>query len=613
MSPTRSLLLPIMILLLAARSSMSEVIQVPLGGDIQAAIDSAQPDDTIQLEAGTYEISSTLVTNVPLTLIGVEGIDGEPLSTIDAGRRCSIIVSKPSLDVRHLVLKDGMTLFDEKKGGPDGDPCEYAGSGNGGAILANGPLSMRGCSIIGCRAANLGGAIYARQAVELIDCILRDNAARYGGGISSQSQIDSDVISMTDCMFESLAACTGAVLHLFRTPAAMTGCTVVDSRGSALFYNQTVGRLLELESSIICDNNAIGLDYGALDYRFDEDSFVCGSLDDTDGDGVPDDCADADHTVAALVRAALDAGAQEVVLPPGEFRLAAPLALGSVQTPFTIRGDSESSTTLSGRGVLPIILVSQTQSDWGVLATGIRLEDGHGMAGGGISCFFSSVRCENVTIAGCSATSGGGAYGYSTDMSLSDTRFESCRSSQGAAIMATSFSSIPEAISVDFIDCTTEGPGSVVSLIDHQGMPRFVGCQWRLGSASEFSAISVAPEDDFPASMRGSLEQCGFEYDTAGQIIFPGTFIWDSVDCTFSSCCPFESPVSMLFATESDLIWRCDGCIGDVTCDGEVTPADLGRLLAAWGTSDHRFDLDLDGIVRAPDLGVMLTDWGLCD
>ena len=46
----------------------------------------------------------------------------------------------------------------------------------------------------------------------------------------------------------------------------------------------------------------------------------------------------------------------------------------------------------------------------------------------------------------------------------------------------------------------------------------------------------------------------------------------------------------------------------DLNCDGVVNGADLGILLAAWGTSGPG-DLNGDGIVDGADLGLLLTAW----
>jgi hypothetical protein len=44
-----------------------------------------------------------------------------------------------------------------------------------------------------------------------------------------------------------------------------------------------------------------------------------------------------------------------------------------------------------------------------------------------------------------------------------------------------------------------------------------------------------------------------------------------------------------------------------------VDGADLGQLLAAWGTcSGCAFDLNGDGSVDGADLGEMLAGWGAC-
>jgi hypothetical protein len=56
-----------------------------------------------------------------------------------------------------------------------------------------------------------------------------------------------------------------------------------------------------------------------------------------------------------------------------------------------------------------------------------------------------------------------------------------------------------------------------------------------------------------------------------------------------------------------------DECVatvpGDLTGDGLVDGADLGLLLAAWGTDDDAADLNEDGIVDGADLGLLLSLW----
>ena len=59
----------------------------------------------------------------------------------------------------------------------------------------------------------------------------------------------------------------------------------------------------------------------------------------------------------------------------------------------------------------------------------------------------------------------------------------------------------------------------------------------------------------------------------------------------------------------------CDSCTSDVNGDGTVDAADLGALLALWGTnanSSPRADANRDGTVDAADLGLLLGYWGDC-
>ena len=62
----------------------------------------------------------------------------------------------------------------------------------------------------------------------------------------------------------------------------------------------------------------------------------------------------------------------------------------------------------------------------------------------------------------------------------------------------------------------------------------------------------------------------------------------------------------------------CFNCSADLDDNGHVDSADLGLLLAAWGScpSDEEAcpaDLDLDGVVNAADLGLLLSLWGECN
>ncbi len=60
-----------------------------------------------------------------------------------------------------------------------------------------------------------------------------------------------------------------------------------------------------------------------------------------------------------------------------------------------------------------------------------------------------------------------------------------------------------------------------------------------------------------------------------------------------------------VFLNESSVIT----IFGDLNGDGLVNGADLGLLLAAWGSADPDADLNGDGIVNGSDLGLLLAAW----
>ena len=58
------------------------------------------------------------------------------------------------------------------------------------------------------------------------------------------------------------------------------------------------------------------------------------------------------------------------------------------------------------------------------------------------------------------------------------------------------------------------------------------------------------------------------------------------------------------------IVKKASPCLADLTGDGQVNGADLGLMIAAWGTSDG--DLTDDGITNGADLGLLIAAWGLC-
>jgi hypothetical protein len=53
-------------------------------------------------------------------------------------------------------------------------------------------------------------------------------------------------------------------------------------------------------------------------------------------------------------------------------------------------------------------------------------------------------------------------------------------------------------------------------------------------------------------------------------------------------------------------------CPPDLNGDGQVGPADIGLLIAVWGTADAAADLNGDGTVNGFDLAYILGNWGVC-
>jgi parallel beta-helix repeat protein len=224
-------------------------ITVAVGQSIQQAIDAVPDGGTVQLTAGTYTQGSIDPGGRAIRIQGAIGLSGTLLTTIDAEGVGSVVVfqSGEGLDtqLRDLVLTGGAATY------------------GGGIECSNGSSpTIFGCLVTGNTATEYGGGINCYDGSDpLIDsCTIRDNTATLaGGGIS----IDESAPVIQGCLIEANDAPEGG--GLYAVNAASTS----------------------VESSIICGNT---VDQVAGAFTGLGDNCIVDSCEDTDDNGIPDEC-----------------------------------------------------------------------------------------------------------------------------------------------------------------------------------------------------------------------------------------------------------------------------------------------------------------------------------
>ena len=106
----------------------------------------------------------------------------------------------------------------------------------------------------------------------------------------------------------------------------------------------------------------------------------------------------------------------------------------------------------------------------------------------------------------------------------------------------------------------------------------------------------------------GSIPTCGAAGACDVVHVEPGC---DDVECCGAVCPidPYCCVVGWDVACVAAAAEACGTPSPDLDGDGRVDGADLGLLLAGWGSSDATLDLDRDGTVGGGDLGLLLAAW----
>ena len=183
------------------------------------------------------------------------------------------------------------------------------------------------------------------------------------------------------------------------------------------------------------------------------------------------------------------------------------------------------------------------------------------------------------------------------------------------------------------VDSYNNASGPYLGAVREAGAPApDEGWYWVSGEPWEFTAWApIQPNNangnqDRMHFWNGTPERApGWNDISGGQSSeFPGSFIIEwSADCNndgivdhgqildgsledldtngIPDCCELDS--------------GCSACLGDITENGTVDAADLGILLALWGTDGRNnplADINVDGHIDGGDLGLLLFYWGAC-
>ena len=204
----------------AVADAGSTTYNVRANGDIQAAIDGAQNGDTIQLAAGTYNITTTIDPGgKQVTIIGTVDGNGAPTSILDGGNPVG-----GTSGVRVLICQNSetsTTVFENlviQNG--------YTSSDGGGMYNTSSSPTLTNCTFEGNAAYDSGGGMYNYgSSPNLANCTFESNSASDSGGGMVNALNCSP--TLTDCTFTSNSANNsgGGMVNALNCSSTLTNCT----------------------------------------------------------------------------------------------------------------------------------------------------------------------------------------------------------------------------------------------------------------------------------------------------------------------------------------------------------------------------------------------------
>ena len=324
-------------------------------------------------------------------------------------------------------------------------------------------------------------------------------------------------------------------------------------------------------------------------------------------------------TIGDAIDAAPEGGVVEI--EPGVYE--DPVVVGEVAV--TIRGSEDpfDPTILRGSGgeglvAGPVVRIAGPAASECVLEN-LIIEDGRDAGplpddptrtgGGGLLVIDGNPLLERVTIRNCAADIGGGACLVRSNAGLVDCEFVANVAAEAGGGLAT-IDGHPLIEEGRFVDNVAGDLGGAIAV--SEGTATIDGPEILENEAIRGGGIHVAPSADRgPVTVAAVFISLNLAQTRGGGIEAavdgPGAAVTASIICD-NQLDEIAGPVTIDAASEV-----CQ-CASDLSGDGKTDGADLGLLLASFGSCDGYClaDIDGDGQVTGADLGLILAGWGPC-
>lgn len=198
--------------------SAAEIIINPTDS-IQTAIDTANPQDTIILNTGTYNESDINISKELTLKSATDNPDDVIIDAQQNSRVIEILSGANNVKLQGLTITNG--YFDGTWNG------NGAGISNRGGTLSQ-PTQINNCKFTNNNATGEGGAIYNRGFLTITNCTLTNNTADgNGGGISNRNNL---IITGSVIQRNTAPSMGGGIYNL--DTMTITSCTIQQNQAS---------------------------------------------------------------------------------------------------------------------------------------------------------------------------------------------------------------------------------------------------------------------------------------------------------------------------------------------------------------------------------------------